>query len=330
MTTATLESAVHAAAGEPRPVLDDLAYLRTVVVNVYFAGPPDAGDRGWVLVDAGVAGSARRIARAAEARFGPGSRPSAIILTHGHFDHVGALETLARSWDVPVYAHPMELPYLTGRSSYPPPDPSVGGGLVTALSWAFSRGPIDLGDRVGPLPGDGSVPGLPGWRWIFTPGHTPGHVALFRDADRTLIAGDAFVTTRQESALAVIAQRRELHGPPMYFTPDWGAAARSVATLADLDPEVAATGHGEPLRGGSMRSDLHDLARDFRCRAVPRHDRYVGRSAVADEDGVVGVPPDVPHVLPALLLGVGAGVLAATLLAHRAGPTNRHRPDRGA
>ena len=56
-----------------------------------------------------------------------------------------------------------------------------------------------------------------------------------------------------------MAQRRELHGPPRYFTPDWEAAARSVATLAALEPEVVATGHGEPLRGDAVRADLHDL-----------------------------------------------------------------------
>jgi glyoxylase-like metal-dependent hydrolase (beta-lactamase superfamily II) len=319
---------VHPATVEPRPVLDDLAYLCTVMVNVYFVGPPNAGDREWVLVDAGMSGSAQRIAQAAESRFGPGSRPSAIILTHGHFDHVGAVETLAETWDAPIYAHPMELPYLTGRSSYPPTDPFVGGGIIAALSWAYSRGPIDLGDRVKSLPEDGSVPGLPGWRWIFTPGHTPGHVAFFRDADRTLIAGDAFVTTKQESALAVITQRHELHGPPMYFTPDWESAAQSVATLAELDPEVAATGHGEPLRGGSMRADLHDLARDFRRRAVPRQGRYVNHPAEADDNGVVNVPPDLPHRLPILLLGVGAGFLAATVLAnHKVGGQHRASQD---
>jgi glyoxylase-like metal-dependent hydrolase (beta-lactamase superfamily II) len=287
---------------QPTPVIDDVAYLCTVMVNVYFVGPPKAADRGWVLVDAGMTGSADQIARAAEARFGPGSRPAAIILTHGHFDHVGALEFLARRWDVPIYAHPMELPFLTGRSSYPPPDPSVGGGLIAALSWSFPRDPIDLGDLVKPLPEDGSVPGLSGWRWVFTPGHTPGHVALFRDGDRTLIAGDAVVTTKQESASAVIARRRELHGPPMYFTPDWVSAARSVATLAALEPAVIATGHGEPLRGDVMKTDLADLARDFRNRAVPRNGRYVDRAAIADESGIVSIPPELSDLLPELIL----------------------------
>jgi glyoxylase-like metal-dependent hydrolase (beta-lactamase superfamily II) len=285
-------------------LLDDVAYLRTVMVNLYFVGPVHARDREWVLIDAGMAGSADRIAQAAEVRFGPGSRPSAIILTHGHFDHVGALEELARCWDVPVYAHTMELPFLTGQSSYPPTDPSVGGGFVSSMSWTYPQGPINLGSRVKPLPEDGSVPGLPGWRWIFTPGHTPGHVSFFRDADRTLIAGDAIVTTRQESALAVIAQRRELHGPPMYFTPDWETAGKSVATLADLEPEIAATGHGEPLRGESMRADLHDLARDFHRRAVPHHGRYVDRPAKYDEKGVVSIPPDVPRSQFSFLRGV--------------------------
>src|SRR6516162_6147053 len=132
--TTSLKPARHSPADETRPVGDDVAYLRTVMVNVFFVGPPGAGDREWVLVDAGMSGWADHIAQAAEKRFGTGSRPAAIVLTHGHFDHVGALEPLADRWDVPIYAHPMELPYLTGRSSYPPTDPSVGGGLIAALS----------------------------------------------------------------------------------------------------------------------------------------------------------------------------------------------------
>ena len=78
----------------------------------------------------------------------------------------------------------------------------------TLLSFAYPNSAIDLGSRVRSLPDDGSVPHMPGWRWIHTPGHTGGHVALFRDSDRCLIAGDAFVTTRQESLYAVMTQSR--------------------------------------------------------------------------------------------------------------------------
>src|SRR5690606_26415554 len=174
------------------------------------------------------------------------------------------------AWAAPVWAHRLELPYLTGRSAYPPPDPTVGGGAMAALSFTYPRQPIDLGPRVRSLPDDGAVPEMPGWRWIHTPGHTAGHVSLFREADRTLVAGDAFVTTKQESATAALTQRPEIHGPPAYYTPDWVAARRSVEALAALEPEVVATGHGAPMRGEGMRQALHALAEDFDRRAVPR------------------------------------------------------------
>ncbi|HEX6644754.1 MAG TPA: MBL fold metallo-hydrolase [Gemmatimonadales bacterium] len=258
-----------------RSVRADLAYQRHLLVNVIFSGPPGAGDRGWTLVDAGLFGSAGRIIRGAEERFGRNARPAAIILTHGHFDHVGALRELIAYWNAPVFAHPFEFPFLTGARPYPPPEPRVGGGAMAALSFAYPRGPYDFGRWLHPLPEEGLVPGMPRWRWVHTPGHTPGHVALVRPSDRTMIAGDAFVTTRQESAIAVLLQRREMHGPPAYFTPDWVSARRSVQMLADLEPDAAITGHGRAFSGEMLREELHELARDFGRRAVPRHGRYV-------------------------------------------------------
>ena len=326
-TTATAESVATPEQGsEPYPLTDDLAYLRTVMVNLFFYGRPGRDDQSWVLIDTGIHGSAGRIAEAARLRFGRESRPSAIVLTHGHFDHIGAVRELAEAWDVPVYAHPLELPYLTGRSSYPPPDPTVGGGAMASLSWLYPSAPIDLGGRVHPLPDDGSVPGMPGWRWVFTPGHSPGHVSLFRDADRSLIAGDAFVATKQESALAVLAQRPEIHGPPAYFTPDWESARHSVEQLSALEPELAATGHGPPLRGEAMRRALYELARDFDRLAIPSHGRYVCRPAIAGPQGVIAVPPDVPHIVPAVLFGVGVGLLAGLALR---GSSRRSGPEHG-
>jgi glyoxylase-like metal-dependent hydrolase (beta-lactamase superfamily II) len=281
------EGSVHAVAA-------DLSYQRLAIVNVAYFGVFGAGDRKWVLIDAGLVGTAGMIARAAESRFGADSRPAAIVLTHGHFDHVGALEELAERWDVPVYAHELELPYLDGRSSYPPPDPTVGGGMMARLSGLFPRGPINVSNRLRTLPADGSVPGMPGWRWIPTPGHAPGHVSLWRDSDRAVLAGDAFITTRQESAYAAAIQKPEMHGPPMYFTPDWEEARESVRRLAALDPELAVTGHGHAMRGPEMTAALHELANRFDEIAVPEHGRYVGNPARTDESGVTYVPPKNP------------------------------------
>src|SRR3954462_14571804 len=130
----------------------DVARLRIGFVNVYFVGPPaishvDTGAEPWVLVDAGLAIGAARILDAAAARYGEDSRPAAIVLTHAHFDHVGALEALLHVWDVPVFAHTLELPYLTGRADYPPPDPTVGGKLIARWSPLSPERGIDLGDR---------------------------------------------------------------------------------------------------------------------------------------------------------------------------------------
>lgn len=317
LATETLREAmaIRRDSGGVEEIAPDVVCIYLSIVNVYLVGTPGARDGEWVLVDAGLWASGDRILREVAEWFGPDSRPGAIVLTHGHFDHVGSLRRLADHWNVPVYAHELELPYLTGRSSYPPPDPTVGGGAMSWMSPLYPRGPISLEDRVRPLPANGTVPGMPGWRWIHTPGHTPGHVALFRDSDRLLIAGDAFVTTRQESMIGALLKPEVMHGPPAYFTPDWEAAGHSVERLASLEPETVATGHGRPMRGSRMRRDLHLLARDFERLAVPRHGRYVGRPALADENGLVSVPPPVIRGRTVLLAALGAGLLAGTLVA---------------
>ena len=250
----------------------DLAYRRLGIVNIALYGPPGGP---FVLVDAGLPGTRRIIEHAIQDRYGPGAKPSAIVLTHGHFDHVGMLETLAAEWEVPIYAHPLELPYLNGTSSYPPPDPHVGGGVMSRLSPLFPRSPVDVRRWLHALPRDGSVPLMPGWLWIHTPGHSVGHVSLWREADRGLIAGDAFITTAQESAYAVATQAPELHGPPMYFTADWEASRHSVEALARLQPEYAVTGHGHAMHGPALRTALDRLARDFAQVAVPADGQYV-------------------------------------------------------
>jgi glyoxylase-like metal-dependent hydrolase (beta-lactamase superfamily II) len=261
--------------------------LRTLMVNVYFVSDGVSRD-GWTLIDTGLPGYAGTIAREAARLFG--TAPSAILMTHGHFDHTGGLPRLADEWHVPVYAHPLELPYLTGESPYPPADPTVGGGAHSWLSPLFPRGPIDLGNRVHRLPENGVVPTLPGWQWLPTDGHSPGHVSFFREADRTLVAGDAVVTTRQESMIDVLRQRPIVWRPPAFFTCDWIAARRSVEQIAALQPNVLATGHGVALQGEAMRDGLRRLADRFDA-VMPSSGRYVAYPAVTDAHGIVHVPP---------------------------------------
>ncbi|UFJ40271.1 MBL fold metallo-hydrolase [Brevibacillus humidisoli] len=272
--TDTIIPVTSTASGIGKEVAPDLYSLTVQIVNVCFVGHPQQADE-WVLVDTGMPGSAERIVAVAAERFGTDKRPGAIILTHGHFDHVGAVRELAEQWDVPVYAHEQELPYLTGRSDYPQPDGSVEGGLVAKLSPLFPNEGIDLGERIHKLSADGTVPKLPGWRWIHTPGHTPGHVSLFREEDRALIAGDAFVTVRQDSLYKVIAQVEEINGPPRYLTTDWQAAWESVKQLAALQPALAVTGHGLPMSGTQLSRGLEQLAREFDRVAVPDYGRFV-------------------------------------------------------
>jgi glyoxylase-like metal-dependent hydrolase (beta-lactamase superfamily II) len=249
----------------------DLFSCTLQIVNISLVGTAED----WVLVDAGMPQSAQRILKMVEDRFGPDARPKAIVLTHGHFDHVGAIVDLVKAWDVWVYAHELEIPYLTGQVSYPEPDGSVEGGILAKISPYYPNEPINLGSHVRTLPSDGSIPGMPGWRWIHTPGHTPGHVSLFRNKDRALIAGDAFVTVEQDSLYKVITQKKQLTGPPVYFTTDWHAAEQSVRKIEALNPNVVITGHGVPMSGEELTSGLSLLAADFKNIAVPDHGRYV-------------------------------------------------------
>ncbi|MCP9493627.1 MAG: MBL fold metallo-hydrolase [Pyrinomonadaceae bacterium MAG19_C2-C3] len=288
--------------GKP-PALTQLApdvwCLRDKIVNLFFVGSKEK----WMLVDTGLYGSASTIKRTAEKLFGANT-PQFIFLTHGHFDHVGAVKTLAEEWNVAVYAHERELPFLTGRESYPPPDPTVGGGMMAASSFLYPRSPIDLGERVKAVNGE-RVHGFDEWQILHTPGHTQGHVSLFRERDRFLIAGDAFVTTKQESLTAVFTQKVEFHGPPAYFTPDWISARTSVEKLARLKPDTIATGHGQPLRGAEMQQKLETLARDFDRIAVPAQGRYVPESLKREADKTSS-PVPVKVLIGIAVIGLGA------------------------
>ncbi|RHW42084.1 MBL fold metallo-hydrolase [Neobacillus notoginsengisoli] len=260
--------------GIGQQVISDLYYFPFQIVNVVFYGQPGEGND-WVLIDAGMPRSGDNIIKEAEERFGKNNPPKALILTHGHFDHIGGITELIEKWKMPVYAHELELPFLQGEQDYPEPDPTVEGGLLAKISPYYPNEAIVVEGDLRALPMDGSVPFMEGWKWIHTPGHTQGHVSLYRESDGALIAGDAFVTVKQESLYKVFTQEQEISGPPRYLTPDWEAARTSVEKLASLHPTIAITGHGRPMEGETLRENLQMLVEKFDEIAIPDYGKFV-------------------------------------------------------
>ena len=295
-----------------------IAWIATSFVNAYFIGEP--GEK-WAVVDTGLPGFGGKLIAAAEKRFGPRSRPEAIFLTHGHFDHAGNAQRLADHWGVPVYAHRLELPYLTGRSDYPTPDPTVGG-AIAMFSRVLPYGARNLGSRLRTLTPDpdlstdgmasGALPGLDDWFWVFTPGHAPGHVSYYRPSDRALIAGDAVVTLNMDSYLDLLVthtQELAVGGSPFVY--DWQHYGQSVVDLSELAPTVLACGHGFPLNHGEVASDLERFSKTF---TPPPRGRYVAEPAHTDERGVDWLPPKPADPFPYLLGAACVGLALAFAL----------------
>lgn len=259
--------------GKGREVKKDIYYYTNQIVNIIMIGDPTQGD--WVLVDAGMPTCGPEILSVVQNRFGQDNKPSAILLTHGHFDHVGGLVHLLEKWDVPVYAHPLEFPFLTGEKEYPKPDPSVEGGLLAKISFLYPTHPIDIRNNLFPLPTDHTVRYLSDWVWVPSTGHSPGHVSFYRGEDRTLFSGDAFITVKQDSLYKVLLQKEEINGPPRYLTTDWSAAWDSVKNLESFQPLLVVPGHGNAMEGPALKEGLKRLVEKFDQIAIPDHGKYV-------------------------------------------------------
>ena len=235
--------------------------------NVYFVR---AGSS-WALVDTGGRGCGGPIREAAVGLFGADTPPASILLTHAHPDHAGSARELVRAWSCPLYLHPDELPLASGDLAvvrrYPNP---LDRWLVLPLLRILPKSRVEEMLAESSLAGvavvfdpDGEPPGLPGWRCVASPGHTPGHVSFFRPSDRVLVTGDAALTVDLNSLSGFLFHKPRLSPPPRYVTWNWQEATASVAALARLDPRILAGGHGEPLAGPTVAADLHALAQSI-------------------------------------------------------------------
>jgi glyoxylase-like metal-dependent hydrolase (beta-lactamase superfamily II) len=187
-------------------------------------------DNGNTLVDTGLPGQAEVIASAL-AGAGIGVLDvGAIIFTHQDLDHVGSGAALVRQSGARASAHAAEAPYIEGELKPLKPTPEM------LEQRPQLREMLQRLEHVGldELLEDGERLDLAGGtRVIFTPGHTPGHISLYLERSRVLVAGDALT-----------AEDGRLHGPNPPVTLDMDEAARSVSRLAELDVETIICYHG--------------------------------------------------------------------------------------
>jgi glyoxylase-like metal-dependent hydrolase (beta-lactamase superfamily II) len=200
--------------------------MRTLALDVHQLGgrPPNAiniylvGD---VLVDAGTPSARRRILRELGGR-----EVAAHLVTHAHPDHFGASHAVCEQLGVPLWTGERDAEAIeTGR---PVPSPTRVGALLSHVppppAHPVARR-LSEGDSVGA-----------GFTVLDVPGHSPGHIALWREADRTLVAGDVFFNLPR------------LGPPPRFLTFDPDANRDAMQRLAELRPALVLFGHGPPLR----------------------------------------------------------------------------------
>jgi hydroxyacylglutathione hydrolase len=181
-------------------------------INVYVVGT--------VLVDAGTPGARRRVLRELRDR-----DVQAHLVTHAHPDHFGSSHAVCEHRNVPLWAGEGDAEAIeTGSPRLPP---SRVRGLLQRMKMPAPH-PVTRRLREGDEVEDFVV--------LDVPGHTVGHIALWRESDRTLIAGDVFFNLPR------------LGPPPTFLTIDPQANRGSMRRLAELRPALVLFGHGPPLR----------------------------------------------------------------------------------
>jgi glyoxylase-like metal-dependent hydrolase (beta-lactamase superfamily II) len=198
------------------------------------------------IVDAGVPGFYRDLPDELAAMGRTIEDVEALVLTHGHSDHVGFAERLRTEHRVPVSIHEADAALARGEVKNPSKGlgPTKVGPLMAFFWLTLLRGGLRT-RHIGEVAtfGDGAtldVPGSP--RVILTPGHTPGSAALDVASRDALFAGDAFAT------YAVTTGAR---GPQIApFTADAAQAVGSLARLEDVQASWVLPGHGDPWTGG--------------------------------------------------------------------------------
>jgi glyoxylase-like metal-dependent hydrolase (beta-lactamase superfamily II) len=201
------------------------------------------------LLDAGLPGYWRLLLGELEAMGRRLEDIDAVLLTHSHPDHIGTAERVRSASGAKVYAHPLEIPVLTGKAEGKVPKffsqgfkPFLFRYVIHAMTNGVTkRVPIAAVSEFA----DGEIVQVPGSpRVIHAPGHTAGTCALHLQDRDILFSADALVTIE----LLTGQQRPTL--PADFVNENSAAAFESLARLERLDASTVLPGHGEPWRGG--------------------------------------------------------------------------------
>jgi glyoxylase-like metal-dependent hydrolase (beta-lactamase superfamily II) len=182
------------------------------------------------LVDAGLPDQMEAIS-AALVEAGIGVRDLRyIIFTHQDLDHVGSGAALVRQSGARVLAHPADAPYIEGSLKPLKPSPEMLQQRPQVRKVLEGLEPVRIDEYVEngtrlDLAGGTSV--------ISTPGHTPGHISLYLERSKVLIAGDALTS-----------ERGSLNGPNPSMTLEMRTALQSIRKLADLEVDTIVCYHG--------------------------------------------------------------------------------------
>lgn len=170
----------------------------------------------------------------------------AIVLTHGHSDHIGFAERARRDAHIPIKVHEIDAALARGEV----PNPAKGGGsmrigpLLGFLWFGVRHGALRTPNPVEVQTfGDGATLDLPGSpRVILLPGHTPGSAALHVPSLDALFVGDALATRAVTTGAT---------GPMIApFTADADLARSSLSRLEGIEAGWVLPGHGDPWTGG--------------------------------------------------------------------------------
>jgi len=156
---------------------------------------------------------------------------SAHALTHAHPDHFGSSHAVCEALGIPLWCGERDAAVVEGER------PAAGRGAIAKL---ISRLPMPDPHPVERPLREGDA--VAGFEVLDVPGHSPGHVAYWREADRTLICGDVLFNIRLRTLRAGL---REPYRP---LTADPARNRESARRLAELRPELVLFGHGPPLR----------------------------------------------------------------------------------